>query len=274
MLVFLSACGEEQAIHEDGLQQSPANSQNDASRTLIRVALTNSKQPPLTTDEGGLSQDIIEALNEVQDQYYFEQILIAPLRYQDLIKRQRIQMAAFSNLQWSWDEQQVQASLPMIHDRDVYIALNKPGYQAMLEEMSPQTSKVGVLGFHYRLVNYSADQKDIKAKYNMTLVANELAVFNMVELDRAKIGIVAESLLKYMQAKQVSLKQRILIAEKPDSIYDRYYVIHNSSPMRAEELNEFLRTLHHNGMLKSIYDKYGLPLPSWTQDVPKAFEEN
>lgn len=265
MAILVSACDDadpQLPVKEESTEKHQSQAQD---RTLIRVALTNSLQPPLTTESGGLSADILQALNAAQDTYYFEQTLVATLRYRELIKEQRIHMAAFSNLNWSWDKEIVHASLPMIHDRDIYIALNEDGHARMLNALEPTTSKAGVLGFHYRLVNFSKDQQHIKETQNMTLVENEMSVFNMVMLERAKMGIVSQSFLSYMQSQDAELKQRILVADEADSVYDRYYVLHKQAPISIEAFNQLLRLLHQRGTLKNIYDAYGLPLPQWTQ---------
>ena len=266
MAFIISACSDHN--QELSVEVEPAGpieqfQDNLQDRTLIRVALTNSLQPPLTTGSGGLSVDILQALNQLQDTYYFEQSLVATLRYRELIKQQRIQMAAFSNLNWSWDTDTVQASLPMIHDRDIYIALNKDGHHEMLNALDPSTSKAGVLGFHYRLVNFSKDQNQIKESQNMILVENEMSVFNMIVLKRANIGIVSQSFLHYMQSQDTMHKHQILIADEVDSVYDRYYVIHKQAPISIEVFNQLLRDLNQSGALKRIYDSYGLPLPEW-----------
>ena len=240
----------------------PQKVQKQTSLVKVVVAVTDSCQQPITFEGGGgLSVDLVEALNTVQQKYYFEHLVLPTKRLELLGKEGKVHIAAFQNINWGWGNENVERTYLMDHSKDVFIALKEKARNQTYFENIDKLHKIGVAGFHYSFINLTSADENSTGKDNIKFVNSEKAVLEMILNKRGEIGIVSTMTLKYLADINPNKFNKLLISERFDTEYDRYYVVLQTSPINSKELNKFLKELKDKGTLKGIYSKYGLLEP-------------
>ncbi|HOX18417.1 MAG TPA: transporter substrate-binding domain-containing protein [Spirochaetales bacterium] len=234
-------------------------------RIPVTVAATASAQIPFTFADGtGLGQDLVDALNAHQSNYEFTYVLMPTLRVTEMVGSGLIDLASLHNIAWGWDSDKAVATMDLFVARDVFIARKEALRGESFFDGIGTLPMVGVIGFHYRFAGYSEDQAALRRDFNLVLVKDELTVIRMILEGRGDIGIVASTTLDYLRKVDPALHARLLVSERYDSEYSRHYVVSPVSPLKAAELDGYLRILARNGSLSAIFERYGLkalPIP-------------
>ena len=258
-LILLYSCSDNKTFP---LQSSSDNKGNVdyKDRVVVTVALTNTSQQPISiSGEKGLSEEILEAFNAIQNKFYFKHQLLPTKRLEEQGNQGVIDIAAFHNLNWGWKPDKVTKSRKMLKSKDVYIAIRKEGRTNDFFKKVNIKQKVGVLGFHYKFLQ---DESLNEVERSFTKTNSEKSVIEMILEERGDIGIVSNITLKYLKKTEPDKYEQLMISESIDSEYDRYYVIMQNSPINASELNSLINKLQESGQLVKIYKKFGLNFES------------
>lgn len=259
-LMYLPGCNRD-SVNAEISPSEKNTSSNDRIKILISAA--DACQPPITFQDGsGLSLDITKELNKIQDKYHFKHDVLPTKRLVKMAVDGKLHIASFSNLSWSWDKTKVDRTESMLEDGDVFITLNKAGKNSTFFENIDGLTKIGVMGFHYKFIDSKLPPEVLKEKFSFTGVQSEKAVIDMILSDRGEVGIVSTMSLKYFMKTDPLKYSQLLISEKFDTQYDRYYVIVKDSPISSAEMNGFMDELKKSGILKMLYHKYGLEDPA------------
>ena len=231
----------------------------------IVVSYTASDKPPILINGGkaGLCIDIVEALNQIQNQYNFKFVTYPAKRlYLYFDNPNKFDMLIFYNLNWVGKFAPLFAeSVPLTYSREVLISLQKKGRTQQFFEQIGKVPTVGVRGFHYAFVDFVLDEDILANKYKMTLVKDELTVIDMIVKQRAEIGLVEDNTLAYYRVSQQLEKNTFLVSNKPDSELDTSFLLRKTSPISSIQMNSYLQQLKDQGLLAKIYAKYGLIPP-------------
>ena len=261
--VLLSSCLEDQAAAKAKQRQvsvqEPETVENPNGLPEIIVGNTSTVQLPITFEDGsGLSADIITALNEVQEDYYFLNKEVPAKRLIALMESGRIQVAAFHNINWGFDAAVFTRTRDIIQTKDVYVTLaSYPKCNEYLDDPIAQ-SKVGVLGFHYSFYRPEDVVEDYEETYNLNLVTDELKVLKMIEAQRAKIGIVSTLTLDYLEKTDPQFRRLFVVSSHTDGVYQRYFVLSKQAPITADQLDNYFVRLRDNGKMRTLLQKYGV----------------
>ena len=239
------------------------NSSTGKSKIIISVGVTDTCQQPITFEDGqGLSKDIVDELNAMQDDFQFTHEVIPTKRLEEMVKSGKIDIAAFHNLAWGWTKESVEKSIDLINAKDVYIALKKDQRDEKFFEDLDNRSKIGVMGFHYSFIENDLTPEQLKSKFNLDTVHSEKAVVDMVLSERCEVGIVSTLTLQYLMKKSPEKHTKLLISEKYDTKYDRYYVLKKGISIKKDQFDSLLLKLHESGKLKELFKNYGLDDPA------------
>ncbi|MCM8528791.1 MAG: ABC transporter substrate-binding protein [Lentisphaeraceae bacterium] len=263
-LFAVSSCSKDNTGSSSAEDLSKNQNKTDASsKTVVRIGVADACQEPLTFEDGsGISFDIISALNQIQSKYEFTHEFLPTKRLENLSQNGKIHIAAFSNLSWGWDQNKVSRSTDLIADKDVFFTLKKDGRDHSYFDDIPSKLIAGVKGFHYNFNKVKTNSENEKKPPRFIGVYSEKSVVDMVILERAEIGVVSIFTLQYLFMTDPQKYAKLLISEKYDSEYERYYVLNESSPIKAEEINSFLAQIKKEGVLQKIFEKYGLQKPA------------
>lgn len=227
----------------------------------ISIGASGTQVPFVFKDGSGLITDITNAMNKVQSGFIFKFNPYPSQRLRVDLSSGNLHIAAFNNIRWSYDPNLVDSTYNVIHSRDLYIALKKEKRDQNFFNNVGKDLTVVVLGFHYRYADFTLNQDTLKQIFNTITTFSEPNVVKMILKDRAKIGIVSSSLLKYLKHIKKAQYDSLLISENADTEYSRHYLVSKKAPITVDQLNKILIQLYKNGTLSEIYNRYGLKAP-------------
>jgi hypothetical protein len=231
-------------------------------QTTVTIASPTSEQHPFVFNDGsGLAEDIIDLLNETQNKYKFQHILLPTKRlYKNMIEG-KLDGTTFNNIDWGWEKNKVKKSNDLIQDQDVFLSLKSQNIEESYFDNIGKVKTVGVLGYFYTFTGFNDDQQLLKTKYNMALVKSEAKVADLLIKGRGKIGIMASTLLDFIKVNDNEKYNKLYISKRYDSKYTRHFLVYNDSPLSVAELNNYFKKLNSEGKLKQAFSKYGLQTP-------------
>ena len=232
-------------------------------RIVIQVGM--GIRPPFLDASGtsGAGVDILVALNKVQSKFKFVHRFIPAMRTQESIARGWVDISMWDNPKWGWKDGEVSPSKALVASRDVYITRKSATKtQAFFEKITDKKLAV-VNGYHYKIFKFENAPKLLDQLYDVSLVGSEEAVIKKVLANRSEVGIVSETALNWYFKQHPEASASILVSDKSDTQYKRYFLIADETTIKVEELNRFLKIADENQLLTPIYHYYRLPKPSF-----------
>lgn len=228
------------------------------SQQTIDVGITIN-QPPLIMDNmTGIGPDLIHALNNVQNDYYFRIIEQPPKRGLINFNSGKISIMVLVNIDWSYDKTICKQSIPIIKVQDKYFTINDHNiHEDLINRVGIDKTSI-VNGFHYSFTNFDTDLERLNRNFNLIVVKDEPSVINMVLKERAVFGVVSSLLLEYLSVTSPKEFSKLFIFKKSDTEYYRHFIVRNDAKITVEQLNIYLEELFSNGMINNINSKYGL----------------
>ncbi|MBO6826291.1 MAG: hypothetical protein JJ879_08820 [Sneathiella sp.] len=225
-------------------------------KTPVNVGLTSVMPPFVINDQQkhGLVYDLVDALNDLQSDYYFSTTLYPTKRLRAIYEDSRTHMVAFVDVRWGWEERGGKGSIPLTNGKDLFVKLREE------REEEDGGTLAAVRGFHYAFADYSAEK--LATNPNVTLVRDEESVLQLVLRERVSKGIVSAALLSWYSVHRPESHQRLLIDhDNPDHTYTRQFVVLPHSPVNLDVMNGYFKRLYGSGELQNLFAKYGLQLP-------------
>lgn len=221
---------------------------------------TNREQPPFSTAaDQGLVNDLMDALNVIQNQYEFVVAHVVSDRAKKGLENGTYDMVAMSNINWGYQGLSAQSSADLLEVQDQFFALSSSiADDSYFSQVGSGLSTSVVRGFSYQFLNFEKDTKILKEKYNTTVVLDEPTVVKMVLTGRANVGVSSSTNLQYFSSTNPEDHKKLSISEKFDSSYKRHFIVSDASSISVDEFNGFLVKLSENGTLKTLFKKYGL----------------
>ena len=241
-----------------------APSVNSQEKTNIVIGV--SPQEPYFLGDGtpGLTHELIHAMNQIQQQYHFTMMSIPVKRAFQMLSKKWVDLIIWDNPMWGWkNKQSVQVSLPLIHEKDVFVAqLNTSRTQVYFDELVGK-KLVLVNGYHYQFLNLETNVYELIKEHTIKLVKTEYAALEEIVSGRADVTVVSESSLGWFLTSQPQYQQKLLISERYDSEYERYFLLPEHGKIPVQEINQIIKVLSSNGTFNKIYEKYGLRAPTY-----------
>ena len=224
-------------------------------KIIVKVGSSQDQPPYVLEDNTGLSQDILDALNKIQNKYEFTLVSLPTLRLRQKFTDGTIHMISLSNINWGY-EKISKKSIDLLKVEDKYFTLKDLGITQDYFKNIGKESTVVVNGFNYKFLNNQKDQKILEEKYNTKTVLDENAVYLMILNRRAKIGVISSTFLNHIKLTQKLNYSKLLIADVSDSEYYRHCLLNKYSPISINELNTYLVKLKNSGELAKIFKDY------------------
>lgn len=231
----------------------------------IQINVGAGVRPPFLLEDNtqGVGPDIIHALNLIQEQFIFQLVPVPIKRRTQSLYEGWVDIMMWDNSKWGWEQESLQHSQPLIHAKDVFIArTDKYQSQDVFDELSSHSLAM-VHGYHYKFVNFETDPIKLNQSFSITLVRTEEDSINLLLSKRVDVAVASDVALAWHFKKYPQSQSKIMISEKYDTEYMRYFLVPASSPISAKELDELLILADNKGLLAPIYEKYGLDKPSF-----------
>ncbi len=206
----------------------------------------------------GLTLDLIQLFNRVQNDYQFEFVRTSPRRrYQDF-EAGRFDQMFFESPAWGWDGYPVSSTEVFLTGGEVYVARAVDGRgQEYFDDLSSRRIK-GFLGYHYGFAGFNADPVYLRTHHNTDLTPTHRGNILSILRDRADVAVVTTAFLSRFQQDNPSLATDLLVSERLDQPYNHSLMIRQGVSPDVSAMNELLRQTHATGALDEVLARYGL----------------
>lgn len=207
----------------------------------------------------GATIDLIEALNQVQDDYLFQYFpTSSKRRYMDFAAG-RYDMIMFESIEWGWEGYPIEQSQVFMDGEERYIAYNREGRgQDFFDDIASKRI-VGILGYHYGFANLNADESYLSEHFNILLSTDHLRNMQLILADRpelAQVAVVSRSFLSEYLRENPEHREKLLISDKIDQTYQHRILIRKESKISVDKLNELINLLESNGVLEELTNRF------------------
>ncbi|WP_425562137.1 substrate-binding periplasmic protein [Litoribacillus peritrichatus] len=219
--------------------------------------------PPFVEEDSegnlsGMTFDMINAFNAIQDQYHFEFVLTASNRRYLSFQKKEYDLIFFENKVWGWKGYPVKPSKVYLKGSEVYIALKKPKRTQHYFNSLEGKKLVGIRGYHYGFANFNSNEQYLNENFNILLTSDHQGSVNMISSGRGDIAVVTKSFLQKLFKAQPLLQETLLVSEILDQEYHHTILVRDNSVPTVQEINLFLDKLESLEHLKTIWSKYGI----------------
>lgn len=214
---------------------------------------------PFVDKSGGLTADLLQAMNTFQTDYRFQLVNTSPnRRYRDMADG-TFNVIFFENIKWGWDARLVDASKVFLQgDGEVYVALKQPGRGQEYFKTLEDKHILGVTGYHYGFADFEADPSVLAHKFHMTFSPdNEVSLRNLLA-ERGDVAVITKSYLNSYQAKDPQALSKLLVSDRLDQIYAHTVLVKKGSKPTAQDIEALLDKMEAAGVLKKLWARYGL----------------
>ncbi|WP_284378428.1 substrate-binding periplasmic protein [Litoribrevibacter albus] len=211
----------------------------------------------------GLTIDLIEALNQLQNTYQFVFVSTTPKGRYRHFNNGRIDALFFESKKWGWSDYPVEESDSYLNGGEVYIARKVAGRDQSYFDSIKDKRLMAILGYHYGFANFNSDEIFLRENFNIYLTSSHRnsirALFSGTGI--ADIAVVTKSYLHQFLAENPEYKDKILISDRLDQVYNHTILIRKEHALKVSDVNQYLKTLSEQGKLQAIWSKYGIHQP-------------
>ncbi|WP_404339963.1 PhnD/SsuA/transferrin family substrate-binding protein [Pseudoalteromonas mariniglutinosa] len=234
-------------------------------KTLVRVGAY--EFPPyveLDRDQTkGLTVDLINQLNKIQQEYHFQLVLTTPVRRYIAYEQAMFDAIFFEDLNWGWQQRNINIknSSTVATDEEVFIALKRVAKsQLWFNDFSDKTI-TGILGYHYQIADYKIVPEVLEKKYNMTLVNDHQASIELVLKQRTDAAIVTRSFLHQYSQQHPVQSDQLLISDRVAQVYQHQLLLRPDHKLDIATLFMWVQQLLQQGKLNEQFKLLGLRHP-------------
>ncbi len=223
--------------------------------------------PYVNYDSGGsgITTELIKLLNEFQHEWKFIPKIISPKRrYKFIDERKEIDIIMFEDIDWGWTNQNVEFSRQFhingkpYQDADLYITLKEKGRNQSYFENFAGKKLLLTRGYHYSFANYNTNEKYLKQHFNAEIATNPEAAIKKLLVKRGDVALATRSLLKNYIKTNPSDKDKFLICDREEGIYDMLIIIGRHSPVSKNEIDNLLLQLEKTELLNNFFKEHNL----------------
>ncbi|WP_448549525.1 substrate-binding periplasmic protein [Thalassotalea fusca] len=228
---------------------------------IVKVGLYDFPPYAFVTDGSeSIAVQLIDAMNAFQHQYKFVGIpTTSKRRYLDFEKN-KFDMIIFEDIKWGWQDYPVTASYPFATGYEVYVTLAKPERDQSFFNDFQDKVMIGVLGYHYQFANFSTDPEFLSKNFKLIQTDGQKKSLELILNNRGDIAVLSKEYLNYHFMQSPQDKDKLLISDKYDQIYNHTVLVRKNSHIAIEYINELLGNMRKKGILDTLFGKYGLEI--------------
>ncbi|WP_225314336.1 substrate-binding periplasmic protein [Marinobacter halotolerans] len=236
-------------------------------KSVIRIGAYNF--PPIAmVDEdnqaNGLLGDLLDALRTQQDTFSFEVIHTSPRRRYLDFSNGLFDVMFFENPDWSWNQDDINFSAPMLKDEEVYIALKKDNRDQSFFDNLSERRIVAIAGYHYGFAGFETDSEELSKRFNIELSHSHRRNLKLIRADRpsvAEVAVVSRSFLNTYLSRFPEHRDDLLISEQLDQTYQLRVITRKNGPVGVDTIEGLLQPLIDSGRYQELVREHGLQLP-------------
>lgn len=206
----------------------------------------------------GLGMDVIQALNELQEDYEFIAVPTSPRRRHQMFAEKKYDISFFDHLAWGWDKTQVDTTDVYLSGGEVFITAKKNGRNQSYFDAITDKSIAAILGYHYKFADYQTDPETLKNKFDITLTKSQEQIVKLVLSGRVEIGIITETYLLRSFQKDANVRKALLVSDHYDQSYHFRTIVRKGIEPSADYLNQLIQAIRNDPSFAWIEDKYGI----------------
>lgn len=210
----------------------------------------------------GLTLDLINALNQVQQQVTFEFVPTSIEHRHKAHAAERFDMMLFEDPSWGWEHTKMQFIPLNIKDGEVFITLkNRTKDQRYFADLTNKSMAL-VKGYHYTFVGSETDPEQLNKRFKLVFVTSNKASIETILRQRADIAPVTFSYLNYYFTLNPEEKDKLFISEQWAQHYHLGVLLAPHSQLKVDQLSHWLELLEGSGKLAALTQDYGFTLPA------------
>ncbi|WP_147251909.1 MULTISPECIES: transporter substrate-binding domain-containing protein [Thalassospira] len=202
---------------------------------------------------GGIVPKLINLLNGLQDEYQFQLAETSSRRRYQALMNGELDLVLLESAQWDWPDYDVHYSDPIVREKDIYLALSsRTDAQELFSDVTAHRM-LCVLGFHYGFADYNGDPEYLRKNFNVLLRYNEAEVLDGLFAGEAPIAVVSAGFLARQFVQDPGMRNRLVIAGKPDATYDLVSVLSKDSAIPLDAFNKLVAELIASGEVERLW---------------------
>lgn len=206
----------------------------------------------------GITLTLLDELNQLQQDYYFEFYpTSAGRRYTDM-KAGRFQMMLFENPDWGWSQDEFEGLKGAVMGREVFIARKQSGRdQAFFANLSGKSIAL-FSGYHYAFADFVTNKQFLRSEHNAVFTQSQESNVQMVLRGRVDLAVVTQAWLESYLERYPQYRDRLLVSEQPDQLYQHYVLRRRGSNPDMATLQHLFEQLKSNGTLERVLTEHGI----------------
>ncbi|WP_421205334.1 substrate-binding periplasmic protein [Aeromonas enteropelogenes] len=228
---------------------------------LIRVG--GYPYAPFVVKEGenrysGLTLDLIALLNKTQQEVHFVFVPTSAVHRSRAMALGRYSLILFEEIRWGWDAGAVRMTRPLLLGGEKYVALREPNRDQSFFKDIARRQLIGVSGYHYGIADWNASQEELKRRFNITLVKDNISALQGLFKGRGEVVILNFSYLNQFRTQYPEQAAQLFYSDKWDQHYLLRALLSPTASITTDQLETWLNKLEKNGQLTRLWTKYGV----------------
>lgn len=214
----------------------------------------------------GLLPQLLDALNELQDDYLFVSRPTAiPRRFADF-KEGRNDMAWFENPDWGWRCIEHEVVDMGLEDFEVFVTRNDSGRdQNYFEQL--QNKRLALFnGYHYAFAGFETTPEVLRKNFNATLTYSHDSNLLMVLHNRVDVAAVTRSFIGDFLQRHRKYAGQLLVSNRVDQSYRHKALIRPGAAISPAEFADMLEQLRANGQMAAIFEPFHITVTAGAAD--------
>ena len=206
----------------------------------------------------GLTPDVLEALNALQDDIHFELFpTSANRRYLDFANGQ-FDMMLFESPNWGWQDYPVYSVKGPLVGREVFIAKadEQLGQQYFRDIEGKRIALFS--GYHYAFAGFNPDKNQLRERFGAIITFSHESNIQMVLRGRADLSVVSDAYLDRYLRTYPQYRAQLLVSDFADQSYDDFFLVRTGTQADREQLEGYVRQLLASGYWDELMDRYHL----------------
>lgn len=235
--------------------------------TEIRVGVYNF--PPIASinednQVAGLLAETLERVADAHQDIRFKIIHTSPQRRHLDFEAGLYDVIFFESPNWGWESRDFNATIPILTDEDIYLALKKPGRDLSFFDDVSKRRIVAISGYHYGFADLETDNSELEKRFSIEFSDSHQRNINLIKADRpsvAEVAIVSRAYLQNHLKRHPEDWNTFLVSEVPDQSYRLSIITHPDAPVDAEGMIRLFEPLMESGQYRLLVEQWGLQLP-------------
>lgn len=211
--------------------------------------------PPYVTDQGGVTQDLVNLLNSSQNDFVFTLVATTSQdRYADL-RSGKYDIILFEDPAWGWAETPAVATAPFHADAAVYVALMKDDRRDdFFADLSTKTLLIR-RGYHYGFARFNSDEAFLTRNFRVQLYDTPQQILDGLLAEEGDIAVITQSFLGGYLATHPEQQPKLLIANQVDQAYHLGALLRPDAPLSRAEFEGLIMTLQGSGKFAALLEQ-------------------